>query len=43
MENLALRDLTAEQSQQVTTLIQKVELSLHIAEVVKKLGEEAGT
>ncbi|OLL21263.1 hypothetical protein QWW67_25435 [Rhodococcus sp. M8-50] len=43
LENLALRDLTAEQSQQVTTLIQKVELSLHIAEVVKKLGEEAGT
>lgn len=41
LENIALRELTAEQSQQVTTLIQKVELSLHIAEVIKRLGEEA--
>lgn len=41
LENKALRELTTEQSQQISTLIPKIELSLHIAEVVKKLGEEA--
>lgn len=38
-----LEALTSEQSQQISTLIPKIELSLHIAEVIKTLGEEART
>lgn len=39
----ALEALAAEESQQVSALIPKIELSLHIAEVIKRLGEEART
>lgn len=38
----ALEALASESAQQVSTLIPKIELSLHIAEVIKRLGEEAG-
>ena len=37
-----LEDLTVEQSQQISTLIPKIELSVHIADALKKLGAGEG-
>ncbi|MGX6513242.1 hypothetical protein [Rhodococcus sp. SJ-2] len=41
-DKVAQREIIDEQAQQISTLIPKIELSVHIADALKKLGEGEG-